>query len=235
MRTFALSLVSVLALSAAAVPAADAWVGSTLNASLTRYEIRAAIKARKTGQRPASVELPAIAKGGLLFGDPEAATTIVMFTDIQCPFCKRFHQDAYASIKKEFLDKGTVRFVIRHFPWSFHDQARPAAKAVVCARAQGDEKARALYEKLIAAKDLTAGTISSAASSVGLDAGVLGTCATAEKTQKTVDADLKAGGDAKVMGTPAFFIIGPTGIQKPIAGAVPFETFKKAIGEVQKK
>lgn len=236
MRIFSLSLVSVFALSVAAVPTADAWIGSSFKASLTKYEIRAAIKAKKTARRPASVELPAIAKGGLVFGDVEATTTIVMFTDIECPFCKRFQTDAYASIKKEYMDKGTVRFVVRHFPLSFHPNALPAAKAVVCARAQGDDKARVLYEKLIAVKTLSAKAITSAVSSVdGLDAGALGTCVAAEKTQKAVDTDFQDGKDAKVMGTPAFFIIGPTGTQKPIAGAVPFATFKKAVEEVQKK
>lgn len=146
MRFLPSSLVFAFVVSSSVIPAADARTWSPLGASLTRYDIRAAVKAKKTTakKRPASVELPAIAKGGLLFGDKEAATTIVMFTDIECPFCQRFHQMTYPDLKKDFIDTKKVRFVIRHFPLSFHRDALNAAKAVVCARSQGDEAARGI-------------------------------------------------------------------------------------------
>lgn len=55
----------------------------------------------------------------------------------------------------------------------------------------------------------------------------------ADSTQKTIDTDMVNGKDAGVMGTPAFFIVGPTGTQKKINGAYPFDTFKDAIQNVQ--
>ena len=237
MRILSSFLAAVLALSFAAVPAADAWVGSSLKASVTKYDVRAAAKTKRTSTkaRPASVELPAVAKGGLLFGAPEATTTIVMFTDIECPFCKTFHKKTYPALKKTYIDTKKVRFVIRHFPLSFHQNARPAAETVVCAREKGDDKARALYEELMAMSVLDGADIEAAIVELGLDPQTVATCMDSEKTQGIIDADLKIGKDAKISGTPSFLIIGPTGKQTSIVGAVLVDAFTKAIDGVQGK
>jgi protein-disulfide isomerase len=237
MRIASSVAVLAVALSFAAAPSADAWMGSSFNATLTKYDIRAAIKARKPiprkAVRPASVALPSAAKGGLIFGNAEAPTTIVMFTDIECPFCKRFHAQTYPSILRDYVDTGAVRFVVRHFPLSFHRSALPAAKAVVCARAQGDALARILYGKLIASSTLTTSAIASAAADAGLDADALATCVSADSTAKTIEADIAAGTAATVAGTPSFLIIGPGGATKQINGAYPFASFTEAIDAVQ--
>ena len=204
---------------------------------MTKYELRAAARAKKANalKRRQSIELPTVAKGGLLFGDPEATTTIVMFTDIECPFCKRFHKDTYPSLKKDYLDTGKVRFVIRHFPLVFHPYADSAARAVVCARAESDDKARLLYESLIKINTFETGSIRAAAKKAGLDTDDLQTCMEAWNSRETVDEDAEIGVKANVSGTPSFLIIGPTGVTKTITGAYPFETFEKALKDVQKK
>jgi protein-disulfide isomerase len=238
MRILSSSLLVAFFFSLAAVPTADAWVGSSLKASVTKYDIRAAAKAKrsmpKKTARPASVELPAIAKGGLLWGDPEATTTIVMFTDMECPFCRRFHELTFPALKKDYIDVKNVRFVVRHFPLSFHAYAGPAARAVVCARKQGDDKARTLYENLMTAKELNGAAIKDAIVAVpGIDAAIIEQCVAAADTQAVVDADFKAGTDSGISGTPSFLIIGSTGTTKTIRGAYPIASFVEAIGAVQ--
>jgi len=233
-----LSLVVVTICSFIAAPAADAFVGSSLKAPLTRYDVRATAKVKRSvaKKKRLSLELPAIAKGGLVFGDPEATTTIVMFTDIECPFCKRFHEKTYPSIKKEYIDTKSVRFVIRHFPLVFHPYADRAARVVVCAREQSDDKARAVYDALMAVDTFETGTIASVYKEVdGLDAVALETCLDTGSKRMPIDDDAKAGVDAGVRGTPSFFIIGPNGASKTVTGAFPYETFKEAIEAVQKK
>jgi protein-disulfide isomerase len=238
MRTLSSSLVIALLLSVAAVPTADAWMGSSLNASVTKYDIRAAAKAKrstpKKTARPASVELPAAAKGGLLWGDLEATTTIVMFTDIECPFCQRFHAQTFPALKKDYIDTKKVRFVVRHFPLSFHKNAYGASEAVVCARSQSDEKARLLYEKLIVSSKLAASDIVILAAGVeGMDVDALADCMEGDSAAKTIESDQSLAKDAKVSGTPSFLIIGPTGLSKQITGAYPIDSFKAAIEAVQ--
>jgi protein-disulfide isomerase len=60
--------------------------------------------------------------------------TIVTYTDFQCPYCQKFDA-TMQQIMKDF--SGKVRWVLRNFPLSFHDQAEAAAEAVECAGEQG--------------------------------------------------------------------------------------------------
>lgn len=218
-----------------AAPTAEAYLWSSFKGSVSKYEIRAAVRAKKLKPRPASVALPTIAKGGLVFGNIEATTTIVMFSDIECPFCRRFTKDTYPTLKKEYLDTNQVRFVIRHFPLPFHPGARPAASAVICARKQSDDSARTLYEKLVASKSLDVDMIKKFAVALKLDAEKLFSCMAEDATDSTIEADIDAGIAAKVAGTPSFIIVGPDGkTQQFIQGAYPINSFRKAIEAVQK-
>jgi hypothetical protein len=49
-------------------------------------------------------------------GDPNAPVTIEEFSDFQCPFCRRFHDETLRQIVDEYVRSGTVYFVYRHFP-----------------------------------------------------------------------------------------------------------------------
>ena len=67
-------------------------------------------------------------------GDKNAPVTIVEFVDFQCPFCARFHSPILEVLKAYPKD---VKYILKNFPLSFHDQARPAAKAAFAAGEQG--------------------------------------------------------------------------------------------------
>ncbi|MEI7578637.1 MAG: thioredoxin domain-containing protein [bacterium] len=63
---------------------------------------------------------------------------LVEFSDYECPYCKQFAQDTLVKVKKEYVDKGKVKFVFKDFPLEkLHASARLAANAARCA---GDQK-----------------------------------------------------------------------------------------------
>ena len=62
-------------------------------------------------------------EGGYTLGSADAPVTIVGFTDYQCPFCRQFEQTTFAQIRKQYIDTGKVRFVIRDFPLPTHPDA----------------------------------------------------------------------------------------------------------------
>jgi predicted DsbA family dithiol-disulfide isomerase len=64
------------------------------------------------------------------------------------------------------------------------------------------------------------------AADLGLDTAKFNSCLDSHKFKATVDADLQAGQEAGVDGTPAFFING-----RMISGAQPFEVFQQIIDE----
>jgi len=69
-----------------------------------------------------------------MVGDQQAPITIIEFTDLQCPFCRRFNS-ALASARVKYPNKIATAFV--HFPLNGHGQAEAAARAVECAAASG--------------------------------------------------------------------------------------------------
>lgn len=68
-------------------------------------------------------------------GNPEAAVTLVEYSDFQCPACAQFYP-VINEIIEEF--GGDLRFEYRHFPLvNIHPQAVPAARAAEAAGQQG--------------------------------------------------------------------------------------------------
>ena len=70
-------------------------------------------------------------------GRADAPLTIVEFTDYQCPYCRQFQAQTFAQLKKNYIDTGKLRFIVRDLPLEFHSAARPAAEAAHCAAEQG--------------------------------------------------------------------------------------------------
>ncbi|HUD98868.1 MAG TPA: thioredoxin domain-containing protein [Bryobacteraceae bacterium] len=78
---------------------------------------------------------PTDAIHGNAFGDPKAPITIEVFSDFQCPACKRFHDEQVPLIVKDYVSAGKVYLVYRYFPLPQHPYGRKAAE-LVCACAQ---------------------------------------------------------------------------------------------------
>lgn len=71
-------------------------------------------------------------------GNNKAKVTVVEFSDFQCPFCKRFFDDTFSQLKKDYIDTRKIQFTYRHFPLrSIHANAQKAGEAAECANEQG--------------------------------------------------------------------------------------------------
>jgi protein-disulfide isomerase len=161
-----------------------------------------------------------VAAEGPSRGPANAPITIVEFSDYECPYCSR----AEESVKKVLeAYKGKVRVVYRDFPLPFHSKAQKASEAALCAGDQG--KFWEMHEKLFANQQaLDVPQLKDHAKTLGLDGGKFEKCLDSGEKAKVVEASKKAGEDAGVSGTPAFFING-----RMLSGAQPFEKFKEVI------
>jgi len=138
------------------------------------------------------------------FGPKDAAVHVVEFSDFECPYCARAAAPI-ADLKKKFGDR--VRFSFRHFPLSFHPNARPAAEAAQCAVAQ--DKFWQFHDAVFArSSELGGGGIRAAAEEAGLDMAKLDACLSAGEAAKQVDEDMAKAQEAGVSGTPSFFLDG---------------------------
>jgi protein-disulfide isomerase len=64
--------------------------------------------------------------------NPRSDVTIAVFSDLECPFCRRFHKE----ITELHAEKG-IRVLFLHYPLRIHRNARAAAIAAECAIDQG--------------------------------------------------------------------------------------------------
>jgi len=163
-----------------------------------------------------------VAADGPAQGPANAPIELIEFSDFQCPYCLRAHP----TIKQVLSTYGDrIRFVYRNYPLPSHPNARPAAEAAQCALEQG--QFWPYHDRLFANPNkLSDDDLKAAAAALGMDAGQFNACFDSHKYRARVEADMQAGNEAGVNGTPAFFING-----RMLSGAQPFDEFKRVIDE----
>ena len=91
---------------------------------------------------PAAAEDPA---RDIIMGNVDAPVTIIEYASFTCPHCAAFSNDVFPEIKKEYIDTGKVRFVLREFPLD------PLATAgFMLARCNGNDKYTPMTDLLFA-------------------------------------------------------------------------------------
>lgn len=113
-------------------------------------KIIAAIGPNQEGVLPASIDEVTVANVSMdddpVIGDPNAAITIIEFSDYECPFCQRHFNTTHPQLLSEFINTGQAKLIFRDLPLSFHDPiATQAAVAANCARVQGGDEAYFKY------------------------------------------------------------------------------------------
>lgn len=153
----------------------------------------------------------------------ECPITVVEFSEYQCPFCARVIPDTRQVLNTY---KGKVRWIVKDFPLSFHDRARPAAITAKCAAFQG--KYWKMYDKLFANQTkLSDSDLAGYAEQVGLDMDKYRNCTKdSAKAEALIDKNFQLGVQVGVSGTPAYFING-----RRLSGALPFAEFQRIIEE----
>jgi protein-disulfide isomerase len=200
-------------------------------------QLAAAIAPRPTPAPapPEKVQM-SVDNGWYAIGRPDAPVTLVEFADYQCPFCKKFHTDAYGELKKNYIDTGKVRFVSRDLPLEFHPFALKAAEAARCAGDQQKywELREALYANAAPPNDEAIGK---AVETLSLDKVAFQSCLSSEKYKADVQKDAGEAAKLQISGTPTFVLAKSAkdkldGVR--IVGAQPFSAFQSAIDALLK-
>lgn len=177
-----------------------------------------------------------------LLGNPKTAkVAIIEWSDLECPFCKKFHDDTFDKIVSDYVDTGKAVFVFRNYPLDFHgDASIKEANAALCVReAKGDKAYFSFIKDSYANTGLNGKGISDDMLSdlVSKNSGSsLSSCLESRKFKSVIDADLSAGNDAGISATPSF-VIGKLGKGGTVtgavtAGAMPYSEFKKTLDTV---
>lgn len=127
----ALSACSDAAASAATSAAASANPGAAVTPA---SEVASA--AASTAPDTARDGIIARADVGRIEGNEAAKVWMVVISDFQCPFCKRWHEQTMPQIMRQYVQSGRVRVAYLNLPISTHRNAQPAHEAAMCAAEQ---------------------------------------------------------------------------------------------------
>ena len=165
-------------------------------------------------------------------GAAAAKITIIEYSDLECPFCQRFHPTVAQVLAEHPND---VRWVYRHFPLeAIHPLARGAAVASECAGEQGRFWE---FTDLVFAPEGNPGLDQAGLTQMAQQAGVsdvagFTSCLSSGRYDEKIDADIADAQAAGGRGTPYSIVEGPDGERLPINGAQPYATVKSTIDQL---
>ncbi len=143
-------------------------------------------------------------EGAPSMGPANAAVSIVIFDDFECPYCAQA-----VPLLKEVLSAypDQVKLAFKNFPLGMHKNARAAALAGLAAERQG--KFWPLHDLLFANfNSLNPQKIEQLAEEAGLDMIRFNTDRIDPQLQQQLNADLQEGQAIGVRGTPSIFVNG---------------------------
>jgi len=166
--------------------------------------------------------------GDAFCGSGEVEIILAAFVDFQSPENRQHFVEEWPELKKEYVDTGKVRLMVKHFPSLEHAQAFTAAEAAECAGQQEDFCS--MYDLLFQKQDewsqeeeVTA-MFKGYAAELGLDADAFATCLDGGQTADKVIQDFTIGQQNQFPPAPLFWIIkGEQG------GPVPPDQLQEAI------
>lgn len=142
-------------------------------------------------------------------GSQSAPYRIVVWTDYQCPACKRLEGEI---ARLQFMLDDSLAVVYRYFPLDGHPLAYPAAILAECAR-QNDrfsEMHHALFAATLVGQALPIGSLAQASSIQ--DTLGLARCTHDPAVRRIVERDISRGRELGIAGTPALQIGSKLGV-----------------------
>ncbi len=165
-------------------------------------------------------------------GNQDAKVTVKVFSSLTCPHCATFHNEVFKNLKRDFVDKGLVRFEHHAFPL---DLAALNAEIIVGCHVDNDKKFELLDKIYDKQKTWAIGSdinkINDSIKKIGLELGLsikeMNMCLKNEKAQDDIlNQRINAQKKYNIESTPTIIIN-----EKKYKGKVDYEKFKKEIGK----
>jgi protein-disulfide isomerase len=163
--------------------------------------------------------------GERALGNPNAPITVIEYVSLTCPHCANFHKTLFPRVKKEFIDTGKVRFIVREFPIG-----RTSGNAAIANRCASEDKYFFLLGQFLTRQpewvshDVRPDAIFAVAKSSGMTRETFDKCLSNQTIIDGLNEVKQRGRQFGVIGTPTFFING-----RKAQGEVTFEEIKAMI------
>jgi len=158
-------------------------------------------------------------------GSPNAPVTVIEYASLTCPHCAHFQRDVFPRVKKEYIDTGKVRFIVREFPIG-----RTSGAAAIATRCVPPEKYFTLFSAFLArqpewvSQEVRPDAIYAVAKSSGLSRQAFDNCLANQTIIDGLTEVKQRGRQFGVVGTPTFFANG-----RKAQGTITFEEFKALV------
>ena len=166
----------------------------------------------------------------LSIGNSDAKVTVKVFSSLTCPHCANFHIEVFNNLKKDYIDKGLVKFEHHAFPL---DLAALNAEIVVRCHADVNKNFKLLEEMYNKQKFWAVGSdinkINELLKKVGEDFNLteekINNCLKDEKAQEEIlNQRIEAQKKYKIESTPTIIIN-----DKKYTSKIDYKTFRKII------
>ncbi len=159
------------------------------------------------------------------YGNRNAPVTIVEYVSLTCPHCRNYHAKIFPKVKRQYVDTGKLRYIVREFPIG-----RTAGTAAMATRCAPKNKHIALTEAYLSrqsewvSQEIRRDAIYGIAKSSGMSRAEFDKCISNQSIIDGLTEVKKRGRKYGVIGTPTLFING-----QKLQGAVTFEEVKALI------
>ena len=166
----------------------------------------------------------------LSIGSSNAKVVVKVFSSLTCPHCASFHTSIFNNLKKDYIDKGLVRFEHHAFPL---DLAALNAEVIVRCQSNNEKKFKLLEEIYKKQKSWAVGSdinkINDLIKKIGADFDLteekMDKCLKNEKVQDEIlDQRIDAQKKYKIESTPTIIIN-----EKRYISKIEYNIFKKVI------
>jgi len=166
----------------------------------------------------------------LSIGSPSAKVTVKVFSSLTCPHCANFHSSVFNDLKKDYIDKGLVKFEHHAFPL---DLAALNAEVIVRCQDNKEKKFKLLEEIYKKQKTWAIGSdinkINTLIKEIGLNFDLtdekMNKCLNNSQTQDEIlNERIDAQKNYEIDSTPTVYVNG-----KKYSGKINYKSFKKII------
>lgn len=184
-----------------------------------------------TSQAPQQVDIVSL---GYNLGAREAPVKIIEFSDFGCGYCRRFHQETFATIRKEFIDTGKYEWKFMPFITGMFKNSMAATEAAECTLEQSPEEFEALSNRLWSdqpewkGSDDPESVVRGWVQNLGVDMDQFDSCLSEDRRMTRIEQDTYVAQLVGVRGTPTFLIVG----YGPVQGALPIAAFRGILGSI---
>jgi protein-disulfide isomerase len=205
--------------------------GFAYQRNFIKNEMPVLVKQAIKDMNPDPSKMSPVTKDDHILGSIDAPVKVVVYTDLECPYCKKFHE-SFLGLKDNYIKDGKIAFVYRNFPLeSLHSKARPEAEATECvAKLGGNDKYWTYVEKIFEAtpsnNGLDLNLLPQFATELGIDKTAFTECQKDKTIADKVVAQETNAQDAAAQGTP-YALVTYKGEFKGTIGAITLDQYKE--------